>query len=98
MLSTHDYFSRLKDKLEEWHDALVVLEEQARVAGHDSLSEVERHKLELQDMFMELQQRIDELHQFTGNDMAGMSDSIDAAWKRLNQDLSDMSDSLYAGN
>lgn len=98
MLSTQDYFARLKDKLEEWHDTLVVLEEQAHVAGHDTLAEVERHKMELQDMFMTLQQRIDELREFSGQDMAGMSDSIDAAWKRLNKDLTEMSDSLFAGN
>lgn len=98
MLSTKQYFSRLKDKLEEWHDALILMEEQARVAGHDSLAEVERHKLELQDMYMDLQQRIDELKEAAGQTMPDMNQSIDAAWNQLNQDLQDMTDHLFPGN
>ena len=97
MLSTQQYFDRLKHKLEEWHDALVLLEERARVAGHDSLAEVERHKMELQDMYMDLQQRIDELGQVMNEDRDGISDSIDAAWQRLNHDLQDMTDHLFPG-
>ena len=98
MLSTQQYFDRLKHKLEEWHDALVVLEERGRVAGHDSLAEVERHKMELQDMYMDLQQRIDELGEIMATEEPGTKSSIDAAWKRLNTDLQDMTDHLYPGN
>lgn len=98
MLSTKQYFSRLKEKLEEWHDALILLEDQARADGHNSLAEVERHKLELQDMYMDLQQRIDELKEAAGQAVPDMSQSIDAAWSQLNQDLQDMTDHLFPGN
>lgn len=98
MLSTRDYFERLKTKLDEWNNELEILEQQARVEGGDSIAQVEHHKMELQDMFMELQQRIDELRQGLQDAVPKASSSMDAAWARLSKDLEDMSDHLYPGN
>ena len=98
MLSTRDYFERLKTKLDEWNNELEILEQQARVEGGDSIAQVEHHKMELQDMFMELQQRIDELRQGLRDAVPKASSSMDAAWARLSKDLEDMSDHLYPGN
>ncbi|MDF1820056.1 MAG: hypothetical protein P1U64_00685 [Alcanivoracaceae bacterium] len=98
MLSTRDYFERLKTKLDEWNSELEVIEQRARVEGGDAAAQIEHHKMELQDMFLELQQRIDELRQGLQDSVPSVSSSMDAAWARLSKDLEDMSDHLYPGN
>ena len=102
MQTTSDYFERLIHKLDEWHHELTALEMQARLNGGDARAQAELHKLELQEMFVDIQNRIEGLRQGLGGHVAdrhGQSrPPTQAAWQRLTHDLEDMNNHLFPGN
>lgn len=102
MLSTSDYFERLIHKLDEWHHELTALEMQARLNGDDARAQAELHKLELQEMFVDIQNRIEALRGGLGGHVDDRHGQVrppsQAAWQRLSSDLEDMSDHLFPGN
>lgn len=98
MIERKEYIERIKQKLDEWDDELERFEESALQAGGDASEQCERHKLELQEMLLEMQERIDELRD-EGVGMAAVSQSeLDQAWQRVSRDLEVLTDRLFPAN
>lgn len=98
MIERKAYIARIKEKLDEWDDELEKLEQRACDAGGGAMEHWERHKMELQEVLIEMQERIDELRDSAGELIDGMHGNLDQAWQRVSRDLELLTDRLFPGN
>jgi len=98
MIERKKHISRIKAKLDEWDDELEKLEDRARDAGGDALEHWERHKMELQAMLVEMQERIDELRYNAEDAWTGIKGGLDKTWVNVAKDLEALTDRLFPGN
>ena len=84
----------IQGKLHELEAELVQIEKIGVGANGDTNTEAERHRLALQDVLMDLQQRIDEYHELAGMD----GDSSQGNWQQMDRDLMDLNNDLYGAN
>jgi len=98
MIERKEYIARIKTKLDEWDDELEKLEQRACEAGGGAMEHWERHKMELQEVLVEMQERIDELRDSAGEFIGAMDGSLDQAWQRVSRDLEALTDRLFPGN
>ena len=98
MIERKEYIARIKSKLDEWDDELEKLEQRACEAGGGAMEHWERHKMELQEVLVEMQERIDELRDSAGEFIGAMDGSLDQAWQRVSRDLEALTDRLFPGN
>ena len=98
MIERKDYIARIKVKLDEWDDELEKLEQRAREASGSAMEHWERHKMELQELLIEMQERIDELRDSAGEAWGDIEGGIDKAWSRVTSDLESLTDRLFPGN
>ncbi|MDX1803487.1 MAG: hypothetical protein R3292_05360 [Alcanivorax sp.] len=84
----------IKGKLDELETELDGLEMQALSEQGDATVEAERHQLSLQDLLMEVQQRLDEVRELTG--AAGLV--MEDAWQQMEPELESLGRRLFAGN
>ncbi len=98
MIERKDYIARIKAKLDEWDDELEKLEERAREATGSAAEHWERHKMELQEVLIEMQDRIDELRDGAGEAWGEMGDGLEKAWSKVSSDLESLTDRLFPGN
>lgn len=84
----------IKGKLDELETELLQLEQKAVGDSGDVNTEAERHRLALQDVLADLQQRIDEYHELTDIDSVDGGDR----WQQMDKDLKDLSSDLYGAN
>ena len=54
--------------------------------------------MELQEVLVEMQERIDELRDSAGEFIHAMDGSLDQAWQRVSRDLEALTDRLFPGN
>lgn len=90
MENAKQMLASIKGKLDELETELGQLETRG---GGDVNTEAERHRLALEDVLTDLQQRIDEYHELVAIDS-------DAAgnWQQMDRELMDLGSNLYAGN
>lgn len=98
MIERKEYIARIKTKLDEWDDELEKLEDRAREASGDAAEHWERHKMELQEVLLEMQERIDELRDGVGDAWGDVKGGLDEAWGKVSKDLEAMTDRLFPGN
>ncbi|MQX52484.1 hypothetical protein [Alcanivorax sediminis] len=84
----------IKSKLDELEGELLQLEHKAVDDSGDVNTEAERHRLALQEVLTDLQQRIDEYHELADMDGAHIGDR----WQQMDRDLMDLSSDLYGAN
>ena len=94
METVKNMIADIKGKLDELEAELMQIEKIGVGANGDTNTEAERHRLALQDVLVDLQQRIDEYHELAG------ADSVDgqANWQQLDKDLKDLDSDLYGAN
>lgn len=95
MIDRKNYIERIKQKLDEWDDELERLEQEAASRAEPADHQLERHRMELHAMLMEMQDRIDELRDEYGGDAASMSQ---ADWQTVSRDLEILTERLYPAN
>ncbi|MCG8395016.1 MAG: hypothetical protein MI745_18235 [Pseudomonadales bacterium] len=84
----------IKGKLDELESELERLEAQGVGASGDTNTEAERHRLALQDVLTDMQQRIDEYHELAGIDSPGGQGN----WQQMDRDLNELNNELYGAN
>ena len=84
----------IKGKLDELESELESLEKKAISDSGDVNTEAERHRLALQDVLTDLQQRIDEYHELAGID----GEAAGERWQQMDRDLMDLNNDLYGAN
>lgn len=84
----------IKGKLDELETELLLLEQKAVDDSGDVNTEAERHRLALQEVLTDLQQRIDEYHELADIDGAHVSER----WQQMDRDLMDLNNDLYGAN
>lgn len=84
----------IKGKLDELETELLLLEQKAVDDNGDVNTEAERHRLALQEVLTDLQQRIDEYHELADIDGAHVSER----WQQMDRDLMDLNSDLYGAN
>lgn len=84
----------IKSKLDELENELLQLEQKSLGDSGDVNTEAERHRLALQEVLTDMQQRIDEYHELADLDGTQAGDS----WKQMDQDLKDLDSDLYGAN
>lgn len=94
MEAAKQMLSNIKDKLDELECELERLEKEGVDKSGDTNTEAERHRLALQDVLMEVQQRIDEFHELAGMDSVNGQTN----WQQMDRDLLAMGSELYGAN
>lgn len=94
METVKNMIADIKGKLDELEAELMQIEKIGVGANGDTNTEAERHRLALQDVLMDLQQRIDEYHELAGMD----GDSSQGNWQQMDRDLMDLNNDLYGAN
>lgn len=98
MKERKEYIARIKAKLDEWDDELEKLETRAAEATGSMAEHWERHKMELQEVLIEMQERIDELRDSAGEAWGEFGDGLESAWSKVSTDLEALTDRLFPGN
>ena len=84
----------IKGKLDELETELLQLEKKAVDDNGDVNTEAERHRLALQEVLADLQQRIDEYHELADIDAPAGGER----WHQMDKDLKELSGDLYGAN
>lgn len=84
----------IKGKLDELETELLQLEQKAVGDNGDAGIEAERHRLALQEVLTDLQQRIDEYHELAEIDGAQKGDH----WQQMDQGLKELGSDFYGAN
>ncbi|EKF73506.1 hypothetical protein A11A3_13250 [Alcanivorax hongdengensis A-11-3] len=94
MQSGKSLIAAIKSKLDELEEELDGLEMRAASEEGDVEVEAERHRLSLEELLMDVQQRLDEVRELAGSDGLVMED----AWQQMEPELESLGRRLYAGN
>lgn len=94
MDTVKEMIADIKAKLDELETELLQLEQRGVDVSGDANTEAERHRLALQEVLTDLQQRIDEYHELAGMDGADGAGN----WQQMDKDLMDLNNELYGAN